>query len=72
MTLATQLRAAGNSWDVVGAQVQRSPRTCREWPLRYLNRLSDLFFVLGRWAGKHMGEKEYLWERGLSAHTRRR
>ena len=43
-----------------------------EWPLRYLNRLSDLFFVLGRWAGKHMGEKEYLWERGLSAHTRRR
>jgi hypothetical protein len=22
--------------------------------------------------GKHMGEKENLWERGLSAHTRRR
>jgi cob(I)alamin adenosyltransferase len=43
-----------------------------EWTLRYLNRLSDLFFVLGRWAGKHAGEKEYLWERGLSAHTRRR
>jgi cob(I)alamin adenosyltransferase len=43
-----------------------------EWPLRYLNRLSDLFFVLGRWAGKHMGEKEYLWERGLSAHARPR
>jgi cob(I)alamin adenosyltransferase len=43
-----------------------------EWPLRYLNRLSDLFFVLGRWAGKHTGEKEYLWERGLSAHARRR
>ena len=43
-----------------------------EGPLRYLNRLSDLFFVLGRWVGKHMGEKEYLWERGLSAHTRRR
>ena len=40
-------------------------------PLRYLNRLSDLLFVLGRWAGKHMGEREYLWERGLSAHTRR-
>ena len=44
----------------------------REWPLRYLNRLGDLFFVLGRWAGKHLGEKEYLWERGLSAHARRR
>jgi cob(I)alamin adenosyltransferase len=43
-----------------------------EWTLRYLNRLSDLFFVLGRWAGKHAGETEYLWERGLSAHTRRR
>ena len=43
-----------------------------EWPLRYLNRLSDLFFVLGRWAGKHMGEKEYYWERGLSAHQRKR
>jgi cob(I)alamin adenosyltransferase len=43
-----------------------------EWPLRYLNRLGDLFFVLGRWVGKHMGETEYLWERGLSAHTRPR
>jgi cob(I)alamin adenosyltransferase len=43
-----------------------------EWTLRYLNRLSDLFFVLGRWVGKHTGEKEYLWERGLSAHNRRR
>ncbi len=43
-----------------------------DWTLRYLHRLSDLFFVLGRWAGKHAGEKEYLWERGLSAHTRRR
>ena len=43
-----------------------------EWTLRYLNRLSDLFFVLGRWVGKHMGEKENLWERGLSAHSRRR
>jgi len=43
-----------------------------EWPLRYVNRLSDLFFVLGRWVGKHMGEPEYLWERGLSSHARRR
>ncbi|HXU87803.1 MAG TPA: cob(I)yrinic acid a,c-diamide adenosyltransferase [Methylomirabilota bacterium] len=42
-----------------------------EWPLRYVNRLSDLFFVLGRWVGKHMGEPEYLWERGLSVHERR-
>ena len=37
----------------------------REWPLKYVNRLSDLFFVLSRWVGKNMGEKEYLWQRGL-------
>jgi len=43
-----------------------------EWALRYVNRLSDAFFVLGRWVGKRMGEKEYLWERGLSAHGRPR
>jgi len=43
-----------------------------EWALRYVNRLSDAFFVLGRWVGKHMSEKEYLWERGLSAHSRPR
>ncbi len=36
-----------------------------DWPLKYVNRLSDLFFVLARWAGKRAGEKEYLWERGL-------
>jgi cob(I)alamin adenosyltransferase len=42
-----------------------------EWPLRYVNRLSDVFFVLGRWVAKHMGEKEYLWERGLESHRRR-
>jgi cob(I)alamin adenosyltransferase len=40
-------------------------------PLRYLNRLSDLFFVLSRWAGKQAGEAEYLWERGLRAHERK-
>ena len=36
------------------------------------NRLSDVFFVLGRWVAKHMGEKEYLWERGLESHRRPR
>ena len=41
-------------------------------PLRYVNRLSDALFVLGRWVGKHGGEKEYLWERGLASHGRRR
>ena len=27
-----------------------------EWPLTYVNRLSDLLFVLSRWTGKHLGE----------------
>jgi cob(I)alamin adenosyltransferase len=43
-----------------------------EWPLRYVNRLSDAFFVLGRWVARHMGETEYLWERGLRSHERPR
>jgi len=41
-----------------------------EAPLRYVNRLSDVFFVLSRWVGKHLGEREYLWERGLQSHAR--
>ena len=42
-----------------------------EWPLRYVNRLSDLLFVLSRWVARRLGEPEYLWERGLQAHKRR-
>lgn len=34
-------------------------------PLAYLNRLSDLLFVLSRWMGHHLGEQEYLWERPI-------
>jgi cob(I)alamin adenosyltransferase len=34
-------------------------------PLRYLNRLSDLLFVLSRWIGRHQGEREFLWERPI-------
>lgn len=34
-------------------------------PLKYVNRLSDLFFVLSRWISKETGEREYLWQRGL-------
>ncbi|HSE95142.1 MAG TPA: cob(I)yrinic acid a,c-diamide adenosyltransferase [Methylomirabilota bacterium] len=37
------------------------------WPLRYVNRLSDLLFVLSRWVAKRLGEQEYLWERGLKS-----
>jgi cob(I)alamin adenosyltransferase len=36
-----------------------------EWPLKYVNRLSDLFFVLSRWISKQTGQEEYLWQRGL-------
>ncbi len=39
--------------------------------LRYVNRLSDLLFVLARWIAKHAGEAEYLWERGLRLPTKR-
>jgi cob(I)alamin adenosyltransferase len=35
--------------------------------LKYVNRLSDLFFVLSRWISKQTGEQEYLWQRGLEA-----
>ncbi len=31
--------------------------------LRYLNRLSDLLFVLGRWAARAHSEVEYAWEK---------
>ena len=39
--------------------------TVGEWPLKYVNRLSDLFFVLARWIAKQAGEEEVLWQRGL-------
>jgi cob(I)alamin adenosyltransferase len=42
-----------------------------EFVLPYVNRLSDLLFVLSRWIGKQCGEQEYLWERGLRAHARK-
>jgi cob(I)alamin adenosyltransferase len=41
-----------------------------EHVLAYLNRLSDLFFVLSRWVGSQRGESEYLWERGLRNQAR--
>jgi cob(I)alamin adenosyltransferase len=33
--------------------------------IKYVNRLSDLFFVLSRWIAKQTGEQEHLWQRGL-------
>jgi cob(I)alamin adenosyltransferase len=42
------------------------------WLVIYVNRLSDLFFVLSRWIAKRTGDKEYLWERGLKPKKRPR
>ena len=39
-----------------------SEETIRPEAIRYLNRLSDFFFVLGRWVGKRYGEPEFLWQ----------
>ncbi len=38
----------------------------RSEALRYLNRLSDFLFVLGRWVGMQYGEPEFLWQSGLA------
>jgi cob(I)alamin adenosyltransferase len=43
-----------------------------EWSLKYVNRLSDLFFVLSRWISKQTGEAEYLWQRGLEEKVKRK
>jgi cob(I)alamin adenosyltransferase len=44
----------------------RRRETIGDGPLRYVNRLSDLLFVLSRWVSTHLGEREYLWEKGLT------
>ena len=41
-------------------------------PLMYVNRLSDALFVLSRWVGRHLGETEYLWARGLETHAKKK
>ncbi|MDB5104150.1 MAG: cobO [Fibrobacteres bacterium] len=47
-------------------------RLSREEPvdkrlIKYINRLSDFFFVMSRYASRKAGVKEYLWEYGLGA-----
>ena len=42
------------------------------WTIAYVNRLSDLLFVLSRWVARKGGETEYLWDRGLASHARKR
>jgi cob(I)alamin adenosyltransferase len=36
---------------------------------KYLNRLSDLLFVLGRWLNKAAGSSDMLWQKGRNAGT---
>ena len=43
-----------------------------EWPLAYVNRLSDLLFVLSRWIGHHLKEEEFLWERPMKLEAEKR
>lgn len=42
-----------------------------ESALGYVNRLSDLLFVLARWMSHQLGEPEYLWEKGLALPARK-
>ncbi|MBI1814675.1 MAG: cob(I)yrinic acid a,c-diamide adenosyltransferase [Deltaproteobacteria bacterium] len=46
--------------------------TVGDFVLPWVNRLSDLLFVLSRWVSKQLGEPEFLWERGLRGHERKR
>ena len=50
-------------------------RLSREEPvdprlIKYINRLSDLFFVMSRYASRKAGVKEYLWEYGVASAAR--
>ncbi|MDP1653796.1 MAG: cob(I)yrinic acid a,c-diamide adenosyltransferase [Rhodocyclaceae bacterium] len=41
--------------------------TVSEPARQYLNRLSDLLFVLARWLNKHAGCGDVLWQKGINA-----
>jgi cob(I)alamin adenosyltransferase len=47
---------------VLVALLHAEPET-GEGAMRYLNRLSDFLFVLGRWAARGAGEPEVYWEK---------
>lgn len=51
-------------------ELLRAEPEAGEGPMRYLNRLSDYLFVLGRWAARQLGEPEFLWERPRPAASR--
>jgi cob(I)alamin adenosyltransferase len=41
--------------------------TVSEPARQYLNRLSDLLFVLARWLNRHAGQADVLWQKGINA-----
>jgi cob(I)alamin adenosyltransferase len=49
-------RAERHTWHLARTE------TVNEYSLKYLNRLSDLLFVMARVLNKHAGQKEPLWE----------
>ena len=52
---------------VVALAQEASQATVSDVGRQYLNRLSDLFFVLGRWLNKHAGTGDVLWQKGKNA-----
>jgi hypothetical protein len=53
LAAAAELRAAGNSWEVVGAKLHRAADTCRRWPKRYPTAWEQLYEAAER---TQMGE----------------
>ncbi len=53
-------RAERSAWAAVGEHGE----TVSTWPAKYLNRLSDLLFILGRAANSGAGKPEVLWRPG--------
>ena len=57
---ATARRAERQAWEL------HAEAPVADTILRYLNRLSDFFFVYARWTSHQTGEPELLWEPGTS------
>lgn len=52
---------------VVALTQEPATETASDVGRQYLNRLSDLFFVLARWLNKDAGRGDVLWEKGKNA-----
>ena len=58
-----QARTVCRRAERVLVRLDASEEATKATTVPYLNRLSDFFFVLGRWAAKALDEDEYLWDR---------